>query len=84
MSQKKAAAITMGIDAGQLKNQLKGEGHLSARRLGLMGRDFWEALIDELRAFYQMDNDQERLDRAMECVTRGMQQIADIARKGIR
>lgn len=84
VGQKKAAAITMGIDGGQLKNQLKGEGHLSARRLGLMGRDFFEALIDELRVFYQLDNDAERLDNALECVTRGMQQIAQIARKGIK
>lgn len=84
VGQKKDAALTMGIDGGQLKNQLKGEGHLSARRLGLMGRDFFEALIDELRVFYKLDDDAERLDRAIECVNRGMQQIAAIAKKGIK
>jgi hypothetical protein len=84
VGQKKDAALTMGIDGGQLKNQLKGEGHLSARRLGLMPREFFEALIDELRIFYGLDDDAERLDRAIECVTRGMQQISAIARKGIK
>lgn len=84
VGQKKSAAITMQIDAGQLKNQLKGEGHLSARRLGLMGRDFFEALIDELRAFYGLDNDAERLDRALECIQRGVQQVGEIARKGLK
>lgn len=84
VGQKKAAAITMGVDAGLLKNQLKGEGHLSARRLGLMGPDFWEALIDELRIHFGMDNDSERLDRAIEGATRCLQQIGAIARKGIK
>lgn len=84
VGQKKAAALTMGVDAGLLKNQLKGDGHLSARRLGLMGQDFWEALIDELRVHFVLDNDAERLDRAIEGATRCLQQIGQIARKGIK
>lgn len=84
VGQKKAAASTMQIDGGLLKNQLNGVGHLSARRLGLMPQEFWEALIDELRAHFGMDNDAERLDRAIEGATRCLQQIGQIARKGIK
>ena len=84
VGQKKVAALTMGVDAGLLTNQLKGEGHLSARRLGLLEQPFWEALIDELRAHFGMDNDAERLDRAIEGATRCLQQIGQIARKGIK
>ena len=81
---RKSAALTMKIDAGLMTNQLKGVGHFSLRRLGLMDRDYFNAFIDEIRAHFQMDDDEERLDRAIECVTRGMQQISALARKGIR
>jgi hypothetical protein len=84
VGQKKVAALTMGVDRGLLTNQLKGEGHLSARRLGLMDQPFWEALIDELRVHFGMDNDAERLDRAIEGATRCLQQIGAIARKGMK
>lgn len=83
MSQK-AAVLTMGIAKTQYIENLHGVGHLSVRRMGLLPREFWEALIDELRAHFQMDNDAERLDRAIEGATRCLQQIGAIARKGIR
>lgn len=50
--QRKEAAILMGIDAGQLTRQLTGDGHLSARRLGALPREFWMALIAEIRGHY--------------------------------
>jgi hypothetical protein len=81
VGQKKAAALTMQIDGGQLKNQLNGVGHLSARRLGLMPVEFWEVLIVELRVHFGMDNEQERLDRAFEGLTRCLDQIRSITRK---
>jgi hypothetical protein len=82
---KQAAAVrVMGIAKTQYIENLQGTGHLSIRRLGLLPQEFWIALHDELRAYYQLDNDGERLERAVECVNRGMQQIAEIARKGIK
>lgn len=82
VSQKKEAALTMGIDAGQLKNQLKGEGHLSARRLGLLGESFFFALIDELRRFYGVNTDEERLARALAIRAEADKVITEIATKG--
>jgi hypothetical protein len=84
VSSRKAAALTMRIDAGLMTNQLKGVGHMSLRRIGLMDREFFETWLDEIRAHFGMDNDAERLDRAAECVSRGLDQIVAIARKGIR
>jgi hypothetical protein len=83
MSQKEAV-LTMGVAKTQYIENLQGTGHLSVRRLGLLPQAFWEALIDELRVHFRMDDDAERLDRAFECVQRGMQQIQAIARKGIK
>lgn len=82
--QRKVAATTMRIDGGLMTNQLKGVGHMSLRRIGLMPREYFEAWIDEIRTHFQMDNDAERLDRALECVERGLRQVGEIARKGLR
>lgn len=83
MSQKDAV-LTMGVAKTQYIENLQGVGHLSIRRMGLLPQAFWEALIDELRIHFRMDNDAERLDRAAECVSRGLDQIVAIARKGIK
>ncbi len=82
---KQAAAVRMmGIAKTQYIENLQGTGHLSIRRLGLLPPEFWIALDAELRTYFRLDNDSERLERAVECVNRGMQQIAEIARKGIK
>jgi hypothetical protein len=70
--QRKEAAILLGIDHGQMTRQLSGDGHLSALRLGALPQEFWIALIDELRAHYKLDDPQERVQQAMDLVSRGM------------
>ena len=83
MSQK-AAVITMGIDKAQYIRNLQGDGHLSIRRLGMLGEDFWLALIDELRTHFKIDNDADRLERALDGVNACLSVIGQIARKGIK
>lgn len=83
MSQKEALYV-IGIDKAQYIRNLNGEGHLSVRRLGLLPEDFWRALIDELRAHFKMDDDSERLARALDGLQSSVTVIADIARKALR
>jgi hypothetical protein len=77
----KSAAIDAGMDKAQWSRNLAGEGHLSIRRLGLLPESFWLALIDELRAHFQLDNDAERLERAWDGVFSALRTIQDISRK---
>lgn len=80
----KAAAIDAGIDKAQWSRNLAGDGHLSIRRLGLLGEEFWLALIDELRAHFKLDNDEQQLTRAFDGIRAGLSVIERVARKGIR
>jgi hypothetical protein len=80
----KEAVLTMGIDRAQYIRSLQGEGHLSVRRLGLLGEDFWRALIDELRAHFKLDDDAERLRRALDAKRACEAVIEEIAMKAIR
>lgn len=82
MSQK-AAVLTMGMSKTHYIENLQGVGHLSIRRLGLLGEDFWRALLDEVRAHFGMDDDAARLDRALDGMSASMKVIAEIARKGL-
>jgi hypothetical protein len=77
----KAAAISAQMDKAQLSRQLSGDGHLSVRRLALLPEDFWLALVDELRAYFKLDNDAERLERAFDGVFQSLKVIQDITRK---
>ena len=83
MSQKDAY-LSMGMSKTHYIEQLQGEGHLSVRRLGLLGEDFWLALVDELRAHFHLDDDTQRLDRALDGLSSSVKVIAEIARKGLR
>jgi len=49
-----------------------------------LGEDFWRALIDELRAHYGMDDDAERLRRALDARAACDRVIEEIAMKAIR
>lgn len=83
MESRKAAATEMGnLDQGQLSDNLKGEGHLSARRLGLLQEPFWIALIEEVREHFKIDNDADRLARALKARAACDDVINEIARKG--
>lgn len=80
----KEAAIVMGVDRAQLTRELEGTGHLSMKRLGLLGRDFFEALIDEIREHFQLADDEERLQRALAMRAKADEEIERIARKALR
>lgn len=79
--QRKEAAILLGIDHGQMTRQLSGDGHLSALRLGSLPQEFWIALIDELRAFYKLDDPAARVQQAMDLVQRGISLLVTEAQK---
>lgn len=80
----KEAVLTMGLDKAQYIRQLGGEGHLSIRRLGLLDEHFWRAFIDELRAHFHMDDDTERLRRALDGLQASVSVIGEIAMKAVR
>lgn len=80
---RKDAALTMGKDQSQLARELSADGHLSIRRLGLLPEDFWRAFIDELRAHFHMDNDAERLRRALDALQASVSVIGEIAVKAV-
>lgn len=82
MSQKEAL-LTMGMAKNQYIENLHGVGHLSIRRLGLLPEDFWRALIDELRAHYHMDNDADRLRRALDGLQASVSVIGEIAMRAV-
>jgi len=52
----KAAAYAMDIDTGQLSAQLSGvpSKHLSFRKLGLLGPDFWQEMVDLICEFHEL------------------------------
>ena len=80
----KEAVYALGIDKSQYIRNLNGEGHLSVRRLGLMPQAFWEALIDELREHFGIDNDEERLSRAFDAMGSALSTIREITTKARR
>jgi hypothetical protein len=82
--QQKTAFLTMGMTKSHYIENLQGRGHLSIRRLGMLGEDFWRAFIDELREHFGLDNDEERLKRARELRAKCDEVIDEIARKGLR
>jgi hypothetical protein len=80
----KAASITLATDKGNLTRQRKGQAPWDIRRFGALGQDFAEALIDVLRARFKLDNDEDRLNRALDGLTASVKVIAEIARRGLR
>ena len=70
--QRKEAAILLGLDAGQMTRQLQGDGHLSVLRMGALPREFWIALVGELKTFYKLDDPAERVQQAVDLIGKGM------------
>jgi hypothetical protein len=83
MSQKDAV-LTMGMAKTQYIENLQGTGHLSVRRLGMLGPSFWLALMDELRDYFQINTDEERLARALQIKAEADKVISEIAMKGAK
>ena len=81
--QKGNGALTMEMDPSYVNRLLDGDGHLSVRKLGLLGENFWRALLDEVREHFGMDDDAARLDRALDGLQASAKVIAEIARKGL-
>lgn len=82
--QQKVAVSKMGMAKTQYIENLQGTGHLSARRLGLLGDSFFFALIDELRIHFHINTDEERLARALSIRAEADKVITEIATKGVR
>lgn len=80
----KVAVITMGMSKTQYIENLQGTGHLSVRRLAMLGKDFWIALHEEVKQHFGMADDAERLQRARELRAKCDEVIDEIARKALR
>lgn len=80
MSQK-AALITMEIAKTQYIDSLNGVGHLSVRKLGLLDQDFWRALIEEIEEHFGLNDYDRQLERALDCMQRGAEQVATLTRQ---
>jgi hypothetical protein len=80
----KVAVITMGMSKTQYIENLQGTGHLSVRRMAMLGRDFWTALAEEIRDHFGLVDDAERLQRARELRAKCDEVIDEIARKALR
>lgn len=81
---RKEAAFLMRLDQAQLTRNLSGDGHLSVLRLSFLGERFFLALLDRLRTHFHLDDDTQRLDRALEGLSSSVKVIAEIARKNLR
>ncbi len=58
------AGILMGVDGSTLTKNLKGEGHLSVRRLGVLPVDFWGHFATALRVHFGLLNKAELIEQA--------------------
>lgn len=73
---RKAAAIDMQMDRGQLTRELTGDGHLSIKRLGALPEQFWLTLADELREHFGMLDRAELISQGESLIDRGRQLLA--------
>src|SRR5690606_7253995 len=80
MSQKEAV-LTMGMDKAQYIRQCNADGHLSLRRLGMLGEDYWRAFCDEVGEFFGWKDDAEQLERAIEIQRAAAARIEQLTRK---
>jgi len=80
----KEAAILFGLDKGQLTRQFQGDGHLSAKRVGLLPREVLLAIADGIKAHYGVaDPDAERR-QAVEDAMRAIGKLTMLAVREVR
>lgn len=80
MSQKEAV-LTMAMDKSQYIRNLNADGHLSIRRMGMLGENFWRELVGEVSAHFGWDDESEQLERALEVQRAASAQIERLTRK---
>lgn len=73
------AAILMGVDGSTLTKNLKGEGHLSVRRLGALPVSFWAHLATALRLHFGLLSKTEIIEQADALSDRARQLYAKAA-----
>lgn len=78
---RKEAAILMQQDLSLLKRQLKGDGHLSVKRLGALGESFWSALKDEISNYFGLLDKAELIAQGEALLDRGRQLLAKAAQR---
>ncbi len=83
MSQK-AAVLTMGMDKAQYIRQCNADGHLSLRRLGMLGESYWRAFSDELAEHFGWHDDAAQLERAIEIQRAAAARIEQLTRKMVQ
>jgi hypothetical protein len=80
MSQKEAV-LTMGMDKSQYIRNLNSDGHLSIRRMGMLGESFWRELFGEVSSHFGWDDEAAQLERAIEVQRAAAAQIERLSRK---
>jgi hypothetical protein len=75
----KAAAIVLGVDKGQLTRQFQGDGHLSAKRVGLLPREVLLAIADGIKAHYGANDPQAERERRVKAAIAAMNEIVLMA-----
>lgn len=85
----KELAIALRVDGSNLTKMLKGEIAFDIRKIDdefgkEYGQRFAEALIEELRIQFGLDDDRQRLARALDGLQYSIRVVADIARKNLR
>jgi hypothetical protein len=76
---RKEAALVMGMDAAQLTRQGSGDGHLSVRRLGLLGDIYWRNVVTRLQIHFGILSKSDLIDQANAHVDRARQLYAKAA-----
>jgi hypothetical protein len=78
--QRKNICTTIGLDRAQLRRQLDGDGHLSAKRLALLPLDgFWLTLADLIRTEVGALDRRELVLQGESLIDRGRQLLAQAA-----
>jgi hypothetical protein len=75
----KVAALTMGIDKGQLTRQFDGDGHLSAKRAGLLPQSVWLDIAEGIKAHFGMSDPRAEKRQAAEDAMRAIGRLAALA-----
>lgn len=76
---RKEAAILCGVSESELSKQVSGADgkSLNVRKLGALGERFLIAFVDEIRAFYKLDDPAAQQARGVELVTRGLAMLVE-------
>lgn len=77
----KAAAAAMKTDQGQLSRQFTGDGHLSIKRLAVLGDAYWKNVVIGLQIHFGLLDRDELIAEAERLQDRARQLLSQAARR---